>query len=505
MGIKKIYYNEFECYRESTPKQKQEYKNRYYEIPELPEKMQEELESFLIGRSGTVSIVTMNHDKSYYNNILRFLETQRTVKCNSFLDQTEDTWIRKFKGWMLQEQIPLTYEKKSVYGTTSIIASKPLQYFKGLLTHVQPKDNRDEKDKDIWQLDKLEIEIRGNPIYNVQTLNFTKIFQLDIREEVKKAIYLLLQYEKISTVQSKMTAIRNFSKFLSEKYPKLESCSEIDRDILENYLVHCMATGFANRSRSTIIGALRILLETVGKIYNYPQLEKLFLDTDIPPEIEPEFKVYSDHEMKVLNAHITKMDEQIARCLVIHQMLGTRISDTLTLRPDCVYDMDGQKMIRIHQVKTGTYEKPISVDLALLIQKAADYTKEKYGETKYIFVNKNNHERPLQYNTIQQKVLMMIRDENLLDDSGKRFSFNSHLYRHYYGVKLTELHIDDWTLAKLLGHTRLSSVQHYRKMSNQLMADETRAVRAMMSKIIYENLDGWGEEYEQIRQDDFHE
>jgi hypothetical protein len=27
----------------------------------------------------------------------------------------------------------------------------------------------------------------------------------------------------------------------------------------------------------------------------------------------------------------------------------------------------------------------------------------------------------------------------------------------------------------------------------------------MMSKIIYENLDGWGEEYEQIRQDDFYE
>jgi integrase len=266
-----------------------------------------------------------------------------------------------------------------------------------------------------------------------------------------------------------------------------------------------MVTGYAKQSRSNNIGALRTLLETVGKIYDYQHLEKLFLNTDIPPEQEAEFKVYSDHEMEVLNAHITKMDEQIARCMVIHQMLGTRISDTLTLQPDCVYDREGQKMIRIHQVKTGTYEKPISADLALLIQKAAEYTKRRYGETKYIFVNEKNPDRPLQYTTLKQKVLTMIRDENLLDDSGKRFLFGSHLYRHYYGVKLTELHIDDWTLAKLLGHTRLSSVQHYRKMSNQLMADETRAVRAMMSKIIYENLDGWGEEYEQIRQDDFHE
>ena len=38
-------------------------------------------------------------------------------------------------------------------------------------------------------------------------------------------------------------------------------------------------------------------------------------------------------------------------------------------------------------------------------------------------------------------------------------------------------------------------------MSNQSMADETREVRNFMSQIILASLDGWGEEYEQIRQD----
>ena len=33
------------------------------------------------------------------------------------------------------------------------------------------------------------------------------------------------------------------------------------------------------------------------------------------------------------------------------------------------------------------------------------------------------------------------------------------------------------------------------------MADETREVRDFMSQIILASLDGWGEEYEQIRQD----
>ena len=46
--------------------------------------------------------------------------------------------------------------------------------------------------------------------------------------------------------------------------------------------------------------------------------------------------------MKTLNSSITRMDEQIARCMVIHQMLSTWISDTLTLQPDCVYERDEQ-------------------------------------------------------------------------------------------------------------------------------------------------------------------
>ena len=94
----------------------------------------------------------------------------------------------------------------------------------------------------------------------------------------------------------------------------------------------------------------------------------------------------------------------------------------------------------------------------------------------------------------------MIYDNNLRDDAGNYFGFGSHLYRHYYGVKLTEMHLDDWTIARLLGHNNLKNVKYYRKMSNQVLADDTCKVRKRLSDMILENLDGWGEEYEQIRQ-----
>lgn len=75
------------------------------------------------------------------------------------------------------------------------------------------------------------------------------------------------------------------------------------------------------------------------------------------------------------------------------------------------------------------------------------------------------------------------------------------MFRRSYGVKLTELHLDDWTIAKLLGHKGVNAVMHYRKMSNQILANETRRAREAQTRILLANLEGWGEDYEQIRQD----
>lgn len=95
----------------------------------------------------------------------------------------------------------------------------------------------------------------------------------------------------------------------------------------------------------------------------------------------------------------------------------------------------------------------------------------------------------------------MIHKEDLRDDNGRLFGFGSHMFRHYYGAKLTEMHLDDFTIAKLLGHGSVRNVKYYRKMSNQTLADETREVRNMLSEIILQSLDGWEEEYGQIRED----
>ena len=184
-------------------------------------------------------------------------------------------------------------------------------------------------------------------------------------------------------------------------------------------------------------------------------------------------------------------DEQIARALIVHQLLGTRISDTLTLRMDCLREKEGRYFVRIDQVKSITYEKAVSNEVGRLILKAMEYTKERYGETEYVFVKKDDPSKPYQYGMIQAQVMRMIRQKDIRDDNGELLKFGTHIFRHCYGKKLTELHIEDWMIARLLGHKTLQSVHHYRRIGNKVMADETRKTREKMDLILMDIIKGW--------------
>lgn len=495
----KLYYRELACYEDAEESVLRMIgKMDFYDLSLLPGKtMREEFKRYLYNRGQQVTLRTIQQEKAYFR---QFCEALRMKKApDSLLEWEESQWIHLFKGWMMLNGISLTEKKKSVYQTVHIVEARQLRYLRRVIRFLQPEDLREEKKKDIWRLDRLDIPLEANPIYNQQTLNFTKITQKGIREEVKAAIYLHLKYEKLGTVNGELSTMRRFSAYLRSKHSGVESCADIDRTLLEENLVHKTTEDSSGRGNSTHIQQLRSVLETIGKLCGYERLERLFLNTDIPSEIQPEFKTYSDAELKRLNAQIVKLDVQITRCLVIHQMLGTRISDTLTLRKDCLFRQNGVDMITIRQVKTRTYQKPISAELAALIQKAIQCTEKRYGKTEYIFVDEKDTSRPLQYSTIKHKVIGLITKLDLRDDSGKPFVFNTHMFRRAYGVKLTELHLDDWTIAKLLGHKNVRAVQYYRKMSHRLLADETRRAREIQTRILLENLQGWGDEYEQIR------
>ena len=464
----------------------------------LPTKgLQKEFRSFIENRSRQCALGTMIQERVIYQRFCRMVKDQR-IQADSLHELEWEQWLLKIRSWLLEHGQKLTMQKVSVYGKEKIIPSSLITYARKAYQFTKEEEEQDEIEKDIWKLENLDIPYKKNLIKNYQTLNFTTIIQTDLREETKKAVYEHLHHEAIATISKEMTAIRRLSKYLKEKYPDIHSAEELDRELLEEYLTYLATEAEGVNNYRMDLTRLRGILETIGKLYGYPHLESLFLTSDFPKQVQPKLKSYSDSELIRFNAVLAELDEQIERLMVIHQMLGTRISDTLTLQRDCLYRQNGHPMIQIRQMKTNTFVKPISAELELLIEKAIEYTEKMYGDTIYIFVDEKNTRKPLQYNTVQNRVMDIIQKKDLRDDNGELFGFGTHMFRHVYGIRLTEMHLDDWTIAKLLGHTSVKNVKFYRKMSLQIIADETREIRAEMSRMIRANLAGWGKEYEQI-------
>ena len=349
----------------------------------------------------------------------------------------------------------------------------------------------DEQARDIWRLEKLNFPMRINPIKETKKLNFKKISQLDIRDETKKAVYVQLKYEALGSIQTEITAINRFSAYLKNRQPEIESLLDLEREDIEKYLIYLQTEATERKNYRSDLYSLRRLIEEVGKIYECENLQDLFLNNDFPSTPKYNFQFRTDEEIRRFNAGLLRAEEQIGRIMFIHELLGTRISDTLTLKTDCLRKKQGRYFVRIDQVKARSYEKAISDEVGHLIERAIEYTKERYGKTRYIFVRPDDPEKPYVYGTLRSKVVKIIKQEDIRDDYGELMKFGTHIFRHTYGKKLTEMHVEDWMIAKLLGHKTMQSVHHYRRIGNRMMADETRKTRENMDLILMDVIKGW--------------
>lgn len=489
----RIYLNELDCYQQATEEQIRRMHvrgNRYFDLEGLPsDNIRKLMEEFIWDRGKRLAPSSLSSELLYYNNIRQFLIDKNI---QDLRPNDEEKLLRSLKGWMLENGYALTSRKyRASYDKVGIETPGIVRHMKKILEFAKEDDNRIEQEKDIWDLSNFDFPVLKNPIKNTKTLNFKKITQPDIREKIKKVMFLHLKYKPLGTIRSEMAAINRFARYAQKAFPQLHSLLELERKHIEKYLLYLYTEATERKNYRSDLYALRRTLEDVGNLYDDQHMGKLFLSNDFPSTPRYLFKVYSDAEITRLNKYIFLMDEQICRALIIHQMLGTRISDTLTLKPDCLTIKKEHYFIRIDQVKSVTYEKAISDELAQLLLKAIAYTKERYGETKYIFVNKNDPTKPYQYGMIQSQIMTMIRKEDIRDDHGELLKFGTHIFRHCYGKKLTEMHVDDWLIAKLLGHKTTQSVPYYRKIGNKMMADETRNVRKKMDKILLDILEGW--------------
>ena len=265
----RIHIYEMESYKHASEEQRNSMricKIRYFDLEGLPSReVKEILEAFIWERGKTLALSSLATELTTYNNIRKFLiEKNITVLQNAGPEKT----VRILKGWMLEKGLALSSMKyRAAYDITARETPALERKLRQILKFAEVKDEREEQEKDIWELEKFEFPIRRNPIKNVKTLNFTDILQPDIREEVKRVIFLHLKYSALGTIHSEMTAVKRFSRFLKSRKPELESLQELSREDIEDYLIYLQTETTERKNYRSDLYGLKRVIEDVGNIY----------------------------------------------------------------------------------------------------------------------------------------------------------------------------------------------------------------------------------------------
>ncbi len=489
--MNRIYVRDLVCYQNVDQKQRQAALKRfspdnYFDLDLLPtEGLKAELGNYIHFRGEHLKLGSIRSEFWPYHVFCSFLR-EEYPELESLLDEKSLHMRRSLKKWMLKNGYNLTQSRyRCELGKTVVERSQIPRYLDNVYSFLE-MDERVETEKDIWDLKKLGFPVRNNPVHSLQSLNFSEIEQKGIRNEVKCACEVTLHYLAVATVQQQVRAVKRLAEFLKIKYPKVQSLLEITRDQLEDYLVFVNTEASGKKSFRSELSSLKSLIETIGKIYENSFLSRLFLMDDIPArEGATQKSGYTDQELQRINGEITQLQEQIARALILHQILANRISETLTLKQDCLVTRGGNRMVRIFEVKTQrTCYKPANQDVETLLQKAIEYTRCRYGNMEYVFVNDRKPDEPMSYEYVQYHLMKMIQEKELRTDQGQPFGVWTHKFRHSFAKRMTEMHVDDCTIAELLGHRGTQAVRYYRKFGNQALADETREVRSSIDDIL---------------------
>ena len=162
-----------------------------------------------------------------------------------------------------------------------------------------------------------------------------------------------------------------FSLYLFEFYPDVQTIYQLDRDIIEEYLIYRKTESKKQKNLTEELKGLKAAFEEFSKIYEDKQFTSLMLN--------------SIREQEAWMKAVPYMEKQVGRAFLLHTLLGTRISEILTLQQDCISKKKGIYWIRIDSTKGRTYSKPITKEIQSLVQASIEYTKKKYGEGRRIF------------------------------------------------------------------------------------------------------------------------
>ncbi len=492
----KLYFKDLPCYQDLSDTQKKHtlyLPENAFDLSRLPETdIRNDFAAFIYDRSENLTFISLRHEQSMFHNLADFLKLS-FPDLSHLTDIPIDTIERELKKYLLSSGKPL-YSKRKNAGKGKLVTNPVIGYLHASYRYFLPDNPAGfDRSSDVWLFDDLPFMIRSSPIGSEKKLDFSKIKQQKIKDEIKEGIIYNLKRLSVRTVISELYAIQNLSEFLFENYPEIKSLKDFERSHLEEYLSFLFLESKRRTNYRGELSSLKNILNITGRLLSFDNLRGIFLKSDFPKHKKTIYKSYSDAELERLHKAYRLLDKQTARLLLIHELLGLRISDTLTLKKSDVVLSD-ESYINITQPKTGvTYKKMISPELSALLTACIGETEKRYPESPYIFTSDSDPAKPMKYSALYYRISSMINAARLTLDNGKPLTAATHIFRHTYGKKLCDLFKDDMTIASLLGHRSISSVAFYRQMSPEKLYESSKTVINARDEKIKQYKKGWME------------
>ncbi|MGG1675037.1 tyrosine-type recombinase/integrase [Neobacillus sp. NRS-1170] len=372
-------------------------------------------------------------------------------------------------------------------------------------------DPRDEWEKDRWDVRVLYDQYGVDYIKSTSKyyLDFNKIKQLKIREQVKQYIKLRLLSKNNFTWATSIHYLRYLRPFLSFIFlqePTWDDLNNLKRSHIEKYIqsLHEYTQNNLTQKNAHPEKYVRDALKVLGKFlediqrYEYELAPKTHVRLLIFPEDKPKLKkkpidkidYIPDYVLDQFFTHINDLNKEVIPVVWIAYKTGLRISDVLGLTSNCLEKLNSKYSIITDIEKTYVkgHRVPIDEDLAnilaVLIHKSKENSNHDNNPDGLIFIRYKGKRkgRPFSQGWVQIELNKFAYKKNITDENGDIFHFTIHQFRHTYAVKMLNGGADILTVQELLAHASPEMTLRYAKLLDDT---KRKAFEAVMNQGVF--------------------
>jgi integrase len=340
-------------------------------------------------------------------------------------------------------------------------------------------DERNETEKDIWNVRKLGIDYNKSSATDC-TLNFNSVpspFRGLVKRYIKNRVLIQESLSWGSAIQN-IAKLPVFFNFIHKRYPKWDSLEQLSRKDIEEFIQHLRTIpmggisvhkgkspsgNYINRS----ISFLETFIEYIQRFdWNEAPIKPvklLFLPEDkpkLPPKSVDNVKYISDYVWEQIMSHMEKLPEEIRQIVLLLEATGFRISDTCALKIDClIHREDGWWIVgEQRKVKDKTHRVPVSEEIAKVVHTQTEITKRKSTpETNpfnYLFPTYDGTRKgqPISRENVVHNLNKLAAENNIVDENGNVYQCKPHAFRHRFGVNLINNGMNILHVQKLMAH-----------------------------------------------------